>query len=61
MLLYKTRIIDLKSGYIAAYKPNLRSNGVLGSVGINHTVKLINILLEAIHIMSRIVGLTRKR
>jgi len=49
MALCKTIIICRKRGYLSGNESDLRSNGVLCCVGINHPVEIINVLLECIH------------
>ena len=53
MCLCKTRIICLKRGYLTGNEPNLRTNLVLWRVAINHPVKILKVILECYHNVSR--------
>jgi hypothetical protein len=49
MILCQARIICLKRGYLSVNQAKLRSNRVLWSVGINHPVEIVNVLLQSGH------------
>ncbi len=46
--------IYLKCGYFTGNEPNLRTNSVLLRSGINHSVKIVNILLKSGHIRKQL-------
>jgi hypothetical protein len=53
MFLLKTREICLQRAYLTSYEPDLRTNRVLCRVCVYHPVEIVNVLLEAAHIVAR--------